>query len=416
MRADPLEAELAKEVLPGVIAPSYDGHSIANILPSILETLHTPTQGLLPPLRGVPPALFEGVERIVLLALDGWGWRQLQQGMEGGWARLAERGTLVPLTTVSPSTTTAAFASLNTGLAPAQHGLLGYHLWLQEFGCIVNMVQYAPATGGRGLDPLVRPEDFFPLPTAAKLLERGGVRHRNVTRREFLGSALTRMLYQGGEAVGTTTLGELLVEMRRGVADLARGQGLVQAYWPSLDTVAHARGPASEHHAAEMALLGDALARELIDRHRDPSALLLITADHGLADTPPQGLLRVRDHPALTDALLMPPWGDSRWAFLQSREGMREELRRALLDRMGPGAHVLDTAQVERLGLLGPQPWHARTRGRLGDLVAIPARGRSIAWPFHWEQPGKPPKEELLGRHGGASPEEMLVPLLAVRL
>jgi hypothetical protein len=417
VRPEDAATDLAKEVLPGVVAPAYDGRSIANILPSILGALDAPVPPeLLAPLRGLPPGLFEGVERIVLLALDGWGWSQARTHLHGGWARLAARGSMQPLTTVGPSTTTAAFASLSTGLAPAQHGLLGYHLWLQEFGCIANMVSYAPASGGRPLDALVKPEQFFDRPTAARLLERGGAWHLNVTRREFLGSALTRMLYQGGEHVGTTTLGELLVEVRNALAAMRGGKGLIQAYWPAIDTVAHARGPASEHHAAEVALLGDALARELLDKARDPKALLLVTADHGLVTVPPEHMLRIRDHPALTDALLLPPWGDSRWAFLQSREGQREELRRALLERMAPGAHVLPTSEVERLGLLGPKPWHARTRARLGDLVALAGPGSGLTWPFQWDQPGRPPREDLLGRHGGTTPEEMLVPLLAARL
>lgn len=414
MHAAALAAELSKERLPGVVAPAYDGRSIGNVLPSVLRALGAPApQGLLPPLRDLPPALTEGVERIALLTLDGWGWHQLQQHTTGGWARLAQRATLLPLTSVSPSTTTAALASLNTGQAPAQHGLLGYHLWLQEFGCVANMVSYAPAMGGRGFDHAVPPEQFFDVPTAARMLEPAGLRHVNVTRREFLGSALTRMLYQGGAAVGTSTLGELLAEMRAALR--APGKGVVQGYWPAIDTVAHARGPGSPHHEAEMALLGEALAREFLDKVRDPAALLLVTADHGLVHVPWERVLRVRDAPAIADALVLPPWGDSRWSFLQPRAGRAAEVRRALLERWGGQGLVLDTTEVERLGLLGPGPWPARTRRRAGELVALPPPGHGITWPFVFDVPGKPPKEEMLGRHGGASAEEMLVPLMALR-
>jgi hypothetical protein len=45
---------------------------------------------------------------------------------------------------------------------------------------------------------------------------------------------------------------------------------------------------------------------------------------------------------------------------------------------------------------------------RLGDVIAL-ARGDSYLW---WANKDNP----LIGRHGGLSPEEMLVPLLAVRL
>jgi hypothetical protein len=412
----PRPEELARPAVPGIVAPAYDGRCIGNILPTALRALGAAVPpGLLPPLRDLPQAMLDGVRRIVLLTLDGWGWHQLQAHMAGGWARLAARGTLLPLTTVSPSTTTAALATLNTGLPPSQHGLLGYQLWLREFGCVANMVTYAPAVGGRGFEELVPAERFFEAPTAAELLAPSGAWHLNVTRREFLGSALTRMLYKGGEAVGTSTLGELLVELRQGLEALGGDRGLLQGYWPSIDTVAHARGPGSPHHAAEIALLGEALARELLEV-RDPAALLLVTADHGLVTVPPERVLRVREHAALADALTLPPWGDSRWAFLEPRAGREEDARRALQEAWGKEGLVLDIAEVERLGLLGPGPWPARTRERAGRLVALPPPGHGIAWPFQFDHPGKPRKEELLGRHGGATAEEMLVPLLAVRL
>jgi hypothetical protein len=414
--AQAVEAELARPVLPGLVAPAWEGRTLGSILVSVLRAFGARADGLLPPLRDLPPEVFEGVERVVLLTLDGWGWRQLHDHLQGGWAQLAARGALTPLTTVCPSTTTASFATLNTGVAPAQHGLVGYLLWLQEFGCIANMVSFAPAVGGRGLDGQMLPETFFDTPTAAQLLKPAGAWHLNVTRREFLGSALTRMLYQGSDAVGTSTLGELLVELRRGLQAMKGSAGLLQGYWPSLDTVAHARGPRSEHHAAEIALLGDAIERELASKVDDPTALLLITADHGLTTVPPAHMLRVRDHPELADALLLPPWGDSRWGFLQPRADRAADVRRLLEERWGKEGLVLDIAQVEQLKLLGPGPWSARTRRRVADLVALPPPNRGIAWPFQHDLPGRPPKEELIGRHGGATAEEMLVPLLAVRL
>jgi hypothetical protein len=247
------------------------------------------------------------------------------------------------------------------------------------------------------------------------MLAKAGAAHLNVTRREFQGSALTRMLYKGAAQVGTSTLGELLVELRHAIHAMPGGAGLVQGYWPSIDTVAHARGPGSPHHAAEMALLGEALAREILDKVRDPTALLMVTADHGLAHIPPDGMLRVRDTP-LADELVLPPWGDSRWAFLQPRSGREDAVRAALRAAWGPTGQVLGIDEVEKLGLLGSTPWAPRARRRAADLVALPPPGRGITWPFSWEQPGKPPKEELLGRHGGTTAEEMLVPLLAVRL
>src|SRR5439155_9728139 len=65
------------------------------------------------------------------------------------WDWLGQRGTLAPLTSVFPSTTTAALTSLSTGLAPGRHGMLGYEMWLKEFGMTANMIQLQPMAAGR---------------------------------------------------------------------------------------------------------------------------------------------------------------------------------------------------------------------------------------------------------------------------
>jgi hypothetical protein len=59
-------------------------------------------------------------------------------------------------------------------------------------------------------------------------------------------------------------------------------------------------------------------------------------------------------------------------------------------------------------GLFGPGEKHPRLLERLGDLLIV-AKGHAYLW---WSAS----EDHLLGRHGGLSPEEMLVPFLAVRL
>jgi hypothetical protein len=68
----------------------------------------------------------------------------------------------------------------------------------------------------------------------------------------------------------------------------------------------------------------------------------------------------------------------------------------------------LDPAYITAQGLLGPGQAHPRLLERMGDLVLL-SRGSAYLW---WGQDENP----LLGRHGGMSPDEMLVPFLGVRL
>ena len=72
-------------------------------------------------------ACVAGARAVVLLVLDGLGWRRLEAARARGCPSSAamEGG---PITTVVPSTTAAALTSIATGLAPARHGIIGYRM------------------------------------------------------------------------------------------------------------------------------------------------------------------------------------------------------------------------------------------------------------------------------------------------
>jgi hypothetical protein len=68
---------------------------------------------------------------------------------------------------------------------------------------------------------------------------------------------------------------------------------------------------------------------------------------------------------------------------------------------------VLDSVEALETGLMG-KPITDETYARAGELLVIP-RGN------HALQQSQPPVS-LIGRHGGLSEEEMLVPLIGARL
>ena len=67
---------------------------------------------------------------MVLLVLDGLGWNALREHA----ADMPELAAMAggPITTVVPATTASALTSIATGLAPAQHGILGYRMLVER--------------------------------------------------------------------------------------------------------------------------------------------------------------------------------------------------------------------------------------------------------------------------------------------
>ena len=79
----------------------------------------------------------------------GLGWSAIQSHTDQMPTLAAMEGG--PITTVVPSTTATALTSIATGLAPAQHGIVGYRMVVG--GDVLNVLRWTVPGGGRGPDP-----------------------------------------------------------------------------------------------------------------------------------------------------------------------------------------------------------------------------------------------------------------------
>lgn len=435
--ADKVEKRIRDKCLLGLsdlpegefVMPNYDGLSIANIPATVAAMLgvnlpkgdawRSPPSGAPPLAEDLWSDLAPGVRRVVLVVLDAVGYLAFQAALaedeDLAFNRLIEAGRLVPLTSVFPSTTTAALSSVWTGRTPAEHGLLGYELYLREYGTVANMIYFSPPRAkvlGVLLDWGLEPEKFLPVPGLAEVLAQHGVTTRALIHDAFVKSPLSRIHFRGASEVhGFITSADMWVGLRHMLTQYRDERLFLAAYWGSVDAIAHLRGPASEAWAAEMRNLAYSLEREFLglltpaDRQ---GTLLLITADHGQVHAPPQQATLLSQHPHLRDALLLPPTGESRAAYLYPRQGCTGDVRRYLEKHLGQRFVVLESAVALEAGLFGAGPPADRTPDRIGDLIAL-ARGSNL---WHWSE-----KEiKICGRHGGLTAGEMLVPFLAVRL
>ncbi len=403
------------------VPPAYDGLSIANLSATLLALLvgrATDPDGLAAPLW---PPLWERwqgrVERVVLVVLDALGYQALRTALDTepslAFRRVAQAGVLAPLTSVFPSTTAAATTSLFTGAPPAQHGILGYELYLREFGRVVDMI-HLRGRGARKARLELDSDAFVPVPSLAQRLAARGLPTFALAPRGILDSGLSRLHYRGAQRLGFVGSADMWVGIRHLLLARAGQPALVTIYWPGLDRVGHAYGPDTEMHAAELRNLAYSLGRELLDglpagaRRR---TLLVITADHGQIRTPPQDSVDLAGHPALARRLLMGPTGEARAAYLFAREGEQDAalayVRETLSDRFA----AWESEAALATGLFGPGPAMPEARARLGDIVLVGRESHSLyaadVHPVPAEQPGQ---------HGGLSPDEMLVPWLAAHL
>ncbi|HVL47700.1 MAG TPA: alkaline phosphatase family protein [Candidatus Thermoplasmatota archaeon] len=412
----PVERKLLAARFAGGVAPRYDGYGIANLPASVLRPFNA--RATLPPLAPdvLPPALLAGVERVVALVVDGLGWRQLLRAMDSGGApnlrALADRGHLAPATSVLPSTTVTALATLSTGESPVRHGLLGYRMWLPRPGITANMIRFMGILGGRLEDRGFDLEAMLPFPTIFEKAARAGAEACVVTRDEYTRSPLGRLIYRGALLDGYQGQGDLFVKARRHLERLEGRPALLRLYWDLVDTVAHEYGETSDEHAAEVAAFDFALGREFFDRIRDPKTLLVVTADHGHITIPPDRRVRLNEHPGLLENLAVPPSGEGRMSYLHVRDGRRRAVVDYVRRRLAKQATLVPVERAANDGRFGPGKRHPEFERRAGEFLLVARDDHKFD--YHYAPDAGP--RPLAGNHGGVSPEEMLVPVLAARM
>jgi hypothetical protein len=406
------------------IHPYYEGRSLANLPASVCQWLGVPPFGaeaLAPEIMAAFPGPFR---HVIVLLVDGLGLDRFSQYLQAGqaesgnherfslWSRLMEQATLLPLTSIVPSTTSAALTTLWTGRTPAEHGVVGYEMWLKEYGISANMITHAPASylgepgslRKAGFDPLT----FVPNPTLGPHLAANGVQPYAFQHFSIAHSGLTAMLFPQVALYPFRTLSDLWVTLPAHYQAHARERTYTYIYWSELDELSHRFGPGDERVELEFAnfsfLVGHFL--EALKGRTQGDTLFLVSADHGHLSTPRSDRLDLRSHPRLASWLHMLPTGESRLAYLYTRPGCEQNIRE-YLDQALPGKFVLlPSEQVLQSGLLGGGQTHPRLAERVGDFVLLAQDDAYLWWPDK--------DNFMLGRHGGLSAIEMEIPLFGM--
>jgi hypothetical protein len=409
---------------PQAVYPFYSGFSLANLPASICHWLGIPPLGA-PPLDARILDLWQPAFRtVILLVIDGMGLDTLQAALRRAeeestlavWREIAqdEQSALVPLTSMSPSTTSTVLTTLWTGQFPAQHGVLGYEMWLKEYNLIANMILHSPAsfTGGPGSlrQAGFQPETFLPVPVIGPHMASHGVHPYVFMHQAIARSGLSSMLCVGADVVPFRSLSDLWVSLDDLLIQRHAEPKYIYLYWGDLDEHSHRFGPQDERVSRELEVFSLQLAHFLRQQRAQANqdTLLLITADHGHLSTPARAQYELRRHPELMRCLAMSPSGEARLPLVFLRSGCEAQFLE-YLQQAWPGLfRAVPSAQAIASGLFGPGQASQRLPDRAGDYVVIPQA--DAYWWFGQRD------NLLLGRHGGLSATEMLVPLFSLVL
>lgn len=391
----------AQDIDTNFVKPDYRGGSIVNLMASVGQAFGvSPTYE---PLRVLSREELAEPRNVVLLVIDGLGANFLDK-FPGSFLRQHLRA---PITTVFPSTTASAITTYVSGLAPAQHGIVGWFTFLKELGSVATILPFKPRHGGptyprMGIDPRIvfTWEPFF---------DRLDARSFVVTRHDLVDSPYTMATSGSAQRCAYESWDECLDCIKAVLNQSGSERHYVYAYWPALDSIGHQFGIGSTAAQSHFLEIDTKIAR-FAETVSGSDTMLIVCADHGLVDTRAEHTIRLEAHPDLVDGLTLPLTGEPRAAYCHVRASRREAFAQYLNANLKAACVCLDSEELVRSEeWFGPGVPHPALLHRVGDYTVLMRDTYTIK--------DQLPTEKLfqqVGVHGGLSADEVYVPLIVM--
>jgi hypothetical protein len=369
--------------------PDYNGGSIVNLMASIINASGGKSQYKEAKLL---PAKQLQTKRILLLAIDGLGDEWLARYGKESFLATHRVGKL---TSVFPSTTAAAMTAIYTGVPPARHGFTGWYMFFRELGMVI-----APLPPWSRAGKIETPQaDASALLKATPIFEKISKKGVLIVPSAFTRSPYNQFIARKARPLTYNTLRGWINQTRKALR--LRGNRFILSYWPGFDTLFHEKGSKNKQLHAHFWELDAAIQR--LANSLDKETVLVITADHGLIDTSKNKNIKIEEHSKLSDCLALPLCGEHRIAYAYLKPGMEQQFKREMAKHK--------QAIIKKSSLMsawfGPGKACKELPYRIGDYTIIMKENWTISDLLLDEKPNK-----HIGRHGGTSKEEMLVPLI----
>lgn len=393
-------------IYPGFIKPHYDSSGFAGIPARIREHCASGQY-----------------DAVVLLLVDGLGWRFFEKFQEMPFLkRMTTHGKVEKLTSQFPSTTAAHLTTIHTGLPVGQSGVFEWFYYEPLLDRVIAPLLFSYAGDGERemLKGLVKAARLYPNQTLYQKLGKQGTESHVFGMRDYTPSTYSNIVMKGAKLNSFKTLPEALVNLGITIEN-SINPAYIHFYVDNIDSTCHKYGPSAPQTAGEIEAF--LLMMEYFFprvRNSKKRVLLLMTADHGASEVDPKttiflnkdkrfkGIERFLKTNQAGEPIV--PAGSARDMFLYVKDELLDETQEILSRGLEGKAEVVTTKWLMENGYFGPKI-SPKFRARVGNLVILPHRYESV-W---WYEKGKF-EQRFYGHHGGLTPQEAEIPLITLEL
>ncbi|MFQ6084958.1 MAG: alkaline phosphatase family protein [Candidatus Bathyarchaeia archaeon] len=357
------------------------------------------------------------VKNVVFVVIDSCGIAQF--ALSNKLKRIYNGLGSFPLSSIFPTTTSTAIASIACGLPPEKHGVVGHKIYVEEVGALVDTLRASVADKRRDS------------------LHHAGVDLRNLMWSKPMYSdlgegALYVELLQWGIArtglshflgVESRTLGFIdLIDafsMTKKLLKKKEEKLIVHVYVHLLDSLGHKYGPYSKEYRLGLRRIEEDLVRfirSLRGRIEDQTVLMVVS-DHGhdLLDPEKRVEITREEIDIIGEHLRVRPGTSGRVRHFYVKESHIDEFVGFMEDRIVDRGRLLGYDEVRRELMMGVGG-QDRARARIGDYVFVSYSGVDLRIKREEEAPPPILEEEYVSSHGSLTLNEIAVPFISARI
>lgn len=379
-----------------MIMPNYD-HNILGTITSILkyygvETKHTSLKELDGYLTSE-----KKFKKVILLIMDGMGEHILKDISPDGF--LSQNKKTV-VTSVYPSTTTAALTTYYSGKPPYETGWIAWSQYFREYGRAVDMLKHRESYKGDSLKD-ANLDVFKTIVNYKTIFEQIKEASPSTEVFEIMPEYSERRAYN---SIDANDIDEIIDNIR--ILTKLPSELFIMAYSDNPDGLLHKFGTDSDE--VKTYLLDAEVKIKQMAEELPEDTLLIISADHGHKNIGKAYTLL--DYPQIMECLITPPSLESRVVGFWVREDMKSEFVERFNREFKDEFLLMTREEFLRKNMLGFGEKHPKIDDFIGNYIALSVSDSIIRLETYLAE-GKPVKKST---HCGLTQSEMEVPVIIV--
>lgn len=379
----------------GIVLPNYD-HSILNLITSILKYYNVETNHS--SLKNLDEILQKRYKNVIMLVLDGMGEHILNKISPQGYFN---NHKLDCITSVYPSTTTAALTTYYSGKPPYESGWIAWSQYFKEYGRAVDMLSHMESYKRESIKD-ANLNVFESIVNYKPIFEKIEEASPNIKAYELTPSYSDK---RAKRSIRADSLDEIIANIEM----LCKNpeEKFIFAYSDNPDGLLHKFGTTSQE-AKEFITNAENKIANMCDNLPEDT-VLIISADHGHRDI--EKAYTILDYPEIQECLILPASLESRFLSFWVKENMKKEFEERFYKTFGEEFLLLKKEELLDKHLLGYGEKHPKIDDFIGNYVAISIASSMIRLETFLAE-GKKVKKST---HCGLTKEEMEVPMIVIK-